>query len=243
MTKTTAKKCFVLSPIGGENSEARRHADMTLNYIVKPGVHAVRADIAVDRADNDARTGNVTHHIITSIKQADFLVADLTFLNENVFYELGVADAARKPVILIAQDGTKIPFDKVKDRVVFFDVGHYQTHLIAIERIKHSVEAILADGFKVSNPVSDADLWSKIEDSANPEQKALADINERLAAIEKQQLINIDFNNRPYYQDVFSSSTFGLPKNPRVLPNQTDNKRQLLAEALGLVAENKKRFD
>ena len=30
------KKCFVVSPIGDENSDVRKNADQLFNYIIKP---------------------------------------------------------------------------------------------------------------------------------------------------------------------------------------------------------------
>ena len=42
--------------------------------------------------------------IVGNIHTADLIVADLTGLNPNVMYELGIAHGLDKPVIMVAQD-------------------------------------------------------------------------------------------------------------------------------------------
>ncbi|HVS80840.1 MAG TPA: hypothetical protein VHE60_03835 [Pyrinomonadaceae bacterium] len=56
------------------------------------------------------------------IRKAKVLLADLTGKNPNVFYELGLAHAARKPVVFVAGDIEDVPFDVRHLRVVVFDV-------------------------------------------------------------------------------------------------------------------------
>ena len=46
-----------------------------------------------------------------SIRQSKLVVADLTGRNPNVFYELGLAHAIQKPVILLSQNISDVPFD------------------------------------------------------------------------------------------------------------------------------------
>ena len=59
--------------------------------------------------------GNVVTEIVKAIYEADLLVADLTDMNPNVFYELGVAHALNRSCLLIISehgDGLGgLPFD------------------------------------------------------------------------------------------------------------------------------------
>ena len=52
------------------------------------------------------------------------MLADLTGKNPNVFYELGLAHAARKPVLLVTQSMDDVPFDLRALRVIVYDVEH-----------------------------------------------------------------------------------------------------------------------
>jgi hypothetical protein len=54
-------------------------------------------------------------------QDAKVLVAELTEKNANVFYELGLAHAIGKPVVLIADNLTDIPFDLQSLRVIIYD--------------------------------------------------------------------------------------------------------------------------
>jgi hypothetical protein len=56
------------------------------------------------------------------ILQSDVIVAEITPVNANVFYELGYAHAPEKPTILLANRKTeKLPFDISGYRVIFYD--------------------------------------------------------------------------------------------------------------------------
>jgi len=63
------------------------------------------------RADEIIGTGAVTRDIWGKINRARFIIADLTGKNPNVFYELGVAHALGKEVILITQAMEDVSFD------------------------------------------------------------------------------------------------------------------------------------
>lgn len=49
--------------------------------------------------------------IFNQIAKADFIIADMSKRNPNVFYEVGYAHALDKPVILITDNADDIPFD------------------------------------------------------------------------------------------------------------------------------------
>jgi nucleoside 2-deoxyribosyltransferase len=60
--------------------------------------------------------------IVRSIKESDVIIADITPVNANVFYELGYAHAMNKPTILLANRKIeKLPFDVSGYRVIFYD--------------------------------------------------------------------------------------------------------------------------
>lgn len=95
--------CFVMMPfalpIGGYYSSIYEPA------IRKAGLTPVRAD------DDIFTTGQIIDQVWSGISSAKVLVAELTDRNANVFYELGLAHASMKPVVLIASKEEDVPFD------------------------------------------------------------------------------------------------------------------------------------
>lgn len=63
------------------------------------------------RADDIRHTREIISVIWEEVERADCLVADLSGLNANVFYELGYAHAIRRNTILLTQNLATLPFD------------------------------------------------------------------------------------------------------------------------------------
>jgi nucleoside 2-deoxyribosyltransferase len=76
------------------------------------------------RADADIfGTGKIIDQVWRGINSAKVLIAELTTRNPNVFYELGLAHALNKPVILISSNEGDVPFDLQHIRVVYYDIS------------------------------------------------------------------------------------------------------------------------
>jgi hypothetical protein len=70
MTDDT-KRCFVISPIGDVGSDQRKHADMTLNAIIRPALAECGIAFDVKRADQSTEIGMITDHVIAEILESD----------------------------------------------------------------------------------------------------------------------------------------------------------------------------
>lgn len=106
--------CFVVQPFA---------APLGSYYekIYKPAIE--KAGLTPVRADADIfGTGKIMDQVWTGINAAKVLVAELTSRNPNVFYELGLAHALRKPVVLISSNEEDVPFDLHHIRVIYYDV-------------------------------------------------------------------------------------------------------------------------
>ena len=108
----------------------------------------------VSRADDLLNQQNILRDILSSIESADVLVADLTSSNSNVYYELGLAHALRKPVILLGQDMEEIPFDIRSYRVITYDT-HFARIEDAKKALKESARGFLTGDVTFGNPVAD----------------------------------------------------------------------------------------
>jgi len=99
MSDVSAKKlCFIVGPIGPEGSEIRVHADWLLKGIIRP-VMTGYPEFQVKRADHDARPGLIDVQMINDLIDAELVIADLSLLNPNAFYEIGIRHMTGKPII------------------------------------------------------------------------------------------------------------------------------------------------
>ena len=73
------------------------------------------------RADDVYKPGIILQDIITGITEAEVVIAEITSMNANVFYELGYAHATGKQTILLAERGHELPFDIRSYRCIFYD--------------------------------------------------------------------------------------------------------------------------
>ena len=108
------QSCFVMQPFA---------APLGAYYeqIYKPAIE--KAGLKPVRADADIfGTGKIMDQVWIGISSAAVLVAELTSRNPNVFYELGLAHASKKPVVLVSSKEEDVPFDLQHIRVIYYDV-------------------------------------------------------------------------------------------------------------------------
>ncbi len=76
--------------------------------------------LACLRADEVLGLSSITSDIWEKINRARLLIADMTHKNPNVFYELGLAHALGKDVILLTQSMDYVPFDLKSLRCIVY---------------------------------------------------------------------------------------------------------------------------
>lgn len=106
--------CFVVMPFALPHGEY--YKKIYEPAIQKAGLTPVRADTEI------FSTGKIMDQIWAGINSAKVLVAELTTRNPNVFYELGLAHALEKPVVLISSNEGDVPFDLQHIRVIYYNV-------------------------------------------------------------------------------------------------------------------------
>lgn len=104
--------CFVMMPFGQWYD--RYYQEIYVPAIKDAGFEPVRADELFS-------TGSVVEQIWEQIEKSKVLLAELTDKNANVFYELGLAHAARKPVVFTSGRVDDVPFDLRHLRVIVYE--------------------------------------------------------------------------------------------------------------------------
>ena len=103
-------------PIGGQEFGAVKvtTADLKQRYddLIKEAIQKADPSLEIVRADEVSFPGSITSDVITRIMHSDIVVADVTYPNPNVFYELGLRHACRVGTVIIRdKKGHRIPFD------------------------------------------------------------------------------------------------------------------------------------
>lgn len=151
--ETTA---FYVSPIGAPGSDIRKHADLFSASIVEPALE--QSKLRLVRADQIETPGIITRQILDYIINSRLVVADLSFHNPNVFYELAIRHIMRKPTVQIMRSSDKVPFDISQGRTIMIDDSDIYTLVpqipVHISTIATQVRQALENPDAVDNPVS-----------------------------------------------------------------------------------------
>lgn len=112
--------CFVIAPIGAEGTETHKRSDQVLKHMIEPAASA--CGFQALRADRISESGTITDQVIQRIIKAPLVIADLSEHNPNVFYELAIRHALRRPYVqMIHKSFLPIPFDLSLTRTVIFN--------------------------------------------------------------------------------------------------------------------------
>ncbi len=148
--------CFYISPIGEEDSEHREHADLFLGSIVEPALEEFK--LKVIRADKIGKAGMITAQVLEYILKSKLVVADLSYHNPNVFYELSLRHACRLPTVQVIRKCDKIPFDLDQFRTIQIDTTSIFTMVPNLQTYKAEiatqVRMAIKDPDSVDNPIS-----------------------------------------------------------------------------------------
>ena len=112
------------------------YKDVIIPICEEFGLNVIRAD------DVFSEHGVILQDIVKSIIESEIIVAEITPSNQNVFYELGYAHALKKPAILLAEKGKKLPFDIQGYRTLFYE-NSIKGKKDIIENFKKYLKAIL----------------------------------------------------------------------------------------------------
>lgn len=139
------KTVFILMPFADEFSDVYK-------YLISDALES--AGYTVKRADDIKSQNNIIGDIVEGIVTSDLIVADLTGENPNVYYELGLAHALNKKVILLTQEIEELPFDLRSYRVI-----SYSTHFAKMNQAKEELTELASKAFNntlsFGNPVKD----------------------------------------------------------------------------------------
>jgi hypothetical protein len=147
MRATFERTCFVIAPFGRkevvDQYGVKRAIDFDAIYeeILKPAIAAVHLPDTVPgplvplRVD-DLIVGTVSEEQFRYLEYSRIVVADITGLNANVLYELGVRHHARASgTVILRQPGFLVPFDISAVKVFPYETGDIAASRQLIQRV------------------------------------------------------------------------------------------------------------
>nr|WP_228277081.1 TRAFs-binding domain-containing protein [Aliarcobacter cryaerophilus]QEI46235.1 DUF4071 domain-containing protein [Aliarcobacter cryaerophilus] len=150
--------CFVLMPFGKKKDEEGKIIDFDKIYndFIKPSIE--NSDLDPIRADEE-QTGGIIHKAMYErLMLCEYAVADLSLLNANVFYELGIRHAIRPySTITLFESSSRLPFD-----VNFLRSLPYDRKLDNLEELKSQLTKKLSNA-KSHNKDTDSPLFQLVE--------------------------------------------------------------------------------
>lgn len=112
------KSCFIIMPFSKTKTKSGdlnyHELEFIYTNVIKRAVEELRDDekpffSSVTRYDS--KVGSIISGIVNTLNDADLVIADLTGLNHNVMYELGVRHTLKRGTIIVTQDIDTLPSD------------------------------------------------------------------------------------------------------------------------------------
>jgi hypothetical protein len=223
------KLCFVISPIGAPGGPERIHADWLLKGIIEPVFADHFVGFRVERADKINVPGMIDSQVINRLLDAELVIADMSFLNANAFYEMGIRHMKQRPIIHMYRAGHTIPFDVAPHRAIPFEYAHPDDLKHAQAALKAAVEEVQKPDFQVENPVTRARGFVALEEGATSGEKVLLEQVQTLQA--RVTMLERDRNARTHQPKFYGGE---LTPSPRTLV-RFSTKRGLSAEQADII--------
>lgn len=152
MSRDEAHACFVVMPFGLKKDADGTELDFDSVYkeLIEKAIEGLGLNAI--RSDHIMRAGSIHFDMLRHIASAAVAVVDISLLNPNVFYELGVRHALRPSVtVLIRRSGINVPFNIQDERVIEYPPpgGSYEH---AIRAIREFITAGL-DSVRPDSPI------------------------------------------------------------------------------------------
>ncbi len=175
----TDKKCFVIIGYGKKISYAngkqrQLDLDQTFTILVKPVFEALGIDCY--RAIDKNLSGSIDKLMLQEIKDADIALVDLSTLNANVMWELGVRHALKpRYTIMICEKEQmgSIPFDV--NSFVIHQYAHSEEGIpfTEVERFRKHLTTVIQGVLKQDPPGIDSPVHTFLADTGSPGIKTL----------------------------------------------------------------------
>jgi len=204
-----SKICFIASTIGEENSEERKIADEKFDLVFEPVLDKI--GYKAIRADKIGTPNSISNDIVKAILESELMIADVSDLNPNVFYELAVRNAIQKPVLVIKGKNQKMPFDIYDKRAITIDMTDARLWIQAKDALKNQILQSEKDKESASKSIlTNFALKTDLQSEINPGDELSLEVKDLKSEIRRlREDVREKDNTNPV--DVF----FGTRESPK----------------------------
>ncbi|MFW5871622.1 MAG: hypothetical protein ACOCUT_00800 [bacterium] len=181
------KKCFIITPVGDKDSQIRRSTDGLISSVIRPLLQKEFNFSDIKAAHEINTSGSINNQIMKRIIYDELVLVNLTGLNPNVMYEVAVRHATLKPIIHICEEGTRLPFDIIDQRTIF-----YKNDMLGVQELKEQLKSMIKEALQVDqfkdNPIYNASQSKIFSEtlSNNPEKNFEKYLLERFDKLESK---------------------------------------------------------
>jgi hypothetical protein len=148
------KRCFVIMPFSQTSDKhTEKYWAEQYQHFLKP---LIEESQQLEAHRSEPLHGDIVKQIITDLIVSPVVVADLTDLNPNVFWELGVRQSFKHSTITIAIEGTKLPFDIFSKGTLFYYPEDHIKNLQFCTDFKEAITSCLANPTNPDSAVLEA---------------------------------------------------------------------------------------
>lgn len=158
MRQEQTKTAFVIMPFGKKADVNGETIDFDVVYqdIIQEPLEDL--GFAPLRCDEIEKAGTIHRDMFQHIAGDELAIVDLTMLNPNVFYELGVRHALKPAItILIQRRGAAVPFNIHSERVILYPGENGSTR-----ETRETIKKFIAAGLESTQP--DSPIFNLLQD-------------------------------------------------------------------------------
>lgn len=106
VNRNKPRSCVVLCPDSDTNSDLQRHAKVVFKYIIQPAL--IDSAYAANRPSEAEEAATLSDVAVDALLRDDLVIAVMTGRNPEIFYQVAIAQAAGRPLILMIESGCEL---------------------------------------------------------------------------------------------------------------------------------------
>lgn len=223
---TDQKTCYVIMPFSP--TKRTKNWESVYQNLFRPVIEESKFGYKCERSE--IRNGAFTKDIVQNLKTAHLVLADITDLNPNVMWELGVRHALSQRTIMVAREDA---IDEIPSDIRGYGVIAYPKEITGFKKFKEEIEKTLT---RINNEPERGD--NPVFDFLNIEDLILNSIQRQQSANKLKGLLSELLRNLKIANDLVNGILPMTPENITLRRFYTNAIHEILGTNYISVKEN-----